>query len=206
MALTQQSHQMIPLYIVIPPSPLFAAHWSFFIPDLSSGSSESKRHEVPRSGRRIHVTGDRLNGFTLEIIRGYNVSKHKSVSAERQYLVGALSFPEAQTSVSSDLKSAQVPDGAIYKDEDDGGGYVDNSPRDELERVCVEIEAPGPSLNKVGVAGGGLPGGKRVKMEVKDCQWWIRQVVQALVERGMLVRAEGEDREPVERVRSLPMH
>lgn len=68
------------------------------------------------------------------------------------------------------------------KDEDEGGGYVDNHPVDELERGCTSVEAPGPSLNKASEAGPD----KRTKSEVRDCQWWIKQVVKALVDEGIL--------------------
>lgn len=176
-----------PCYILIPPSPLFAAHWSFFIPN-----SDSSSH-----GRRIHVSGDRLNGFKLEIIRAYDVSLHRSVTSGRRFRIGVV--PSSSCSVEPVAGTEYV-----QKDEDEGGGYVDNQAVDELERVCLEVEAPGPSLNRV-ETGGVLPG-RRVKTEVKDCQWWVRQVVNVLCSRGIL-RADGsEDRDPISIVESLPVH
>ena len=175
------------VYVLIPPSPLFAAHWSFFIPDTEDSSH----------GRRIHVSGDRLNGFKLEIIRAYDVSLHRSVSSSRRFRIGA---------VSSSSRSAEPAAGTEYvqKDEDEGGGYVDNNAVDELERVCLEVDAPGPSLNRVDQPG------KRVNTEVKDCQWWVRQVVSLLCSRGILhalPTADGsEDRNPISIIESLPVH
>ena len=52
------------LYVHVYPSPLFAAHWSFFLP----------RHGniLPEVGDRIHATGDRLNGFEYEYTIDYD--------------------------------------------------------------------------------------------------------------------------------------
>ena len=56
-------HAYTTLYVHVYPSPLFAAHWSFFLP------RQNPKSEI---GDRIHVTGDRLNGFEYEYIRDYN--------------------------------------------------------------------------------------------------------------------------------------
>lgn len=159
------------LYILLPPSPLFAAHWSLFIPDTDTRTESDQ-------GRRIHVSGDRLNGFHLEIIRNYNVRQHRSVGP-RHFAIGRITSPHTPTTTE--------PGSREEKDEDEGGGFLDNVPRDALEEVCVCVEAPGPSLNSV--SGGG--NGRRVKGgEVRDCQWWVRRVVGELVARGLLVGDE----------------
>lgn len=67
------------LYILIPPCPLFAAHWSLFIHDPLNTDTRTESDQ----GRRIHVSGDRLNGFHLEIIRNYNVRQHRGVGSRR---------------------------------------------------------------------------------------------------------------------------
>ncbi|KAI1412041.1 hypothetical protein F5Y13DRAFT_180395 [Hypoxylon sp. FL1857] len=48
------------LYVLVYPSRLFAAHWSFWLPYIKDGNRQSD------TGDRIHVTGDRLNGFLYE--------------------------------------------------------------------------------------------------------------------------------------------
>lgn len=186
------------LYVLIPPSPLFAAHWSFFITDFPFYDASSKRFEEPKTGRRIHVSGDRLNGFSLEFIRDYDISKHRSV---RKYAIAIVSSAGLYHSNSYNNEDHGT---FMQKDEDEGGGYVDNRPLDDFEKVCVEVEAPGPSLNRVS------DGGKRVKMEVKDCQWWVRQVVRALFEQTVISNLPdnvgGDGKSPIDIVPALPVH
>jgi hypothetical protein len=182
------------------------------VPDPSPPSANER---VParesRVGRRVHVTGDRLNGFELEIIRSYDVGKHRSVGADRQIRIGRLVLPNA---LNEDADSAPVGSESSRdtskqrKDDEDGGGFVDNTPRDDFERLCLEIDAPGPSLNKVGASSSDAtgPGGKRKKPEVRDCQWWIAQVMRAMIDRGMLVKSDGDEREPVDWITALPKH
>lgn len=186
---------VLPVYVLIPPSPLFAAHWSLFIPNT----------EDSNLGRRIHVAGDRLNGFKLEIIRGYDVSLHRNVTPNRRFLIGiTLSMLETET--------RNVPRPASkhkQKDEDEGGGYVHNFTFDGFEETCMEVQAPGPSLNHVSSESGN-PTGKRQKTEVKDCQWWVRQVVELLYRRRILRPIPSLDGDaessPVAIVGSLPVH
>lgn len=187
--------------MVVPPSPLFAAHWSIFLPDRHDPND---RHNMePMTGRRVHVAGDRLNGFGLEIIRGYDASKHRSVGS-RRYPIGAIA-----TSVLKDqLTNGTAAMDADSKDDDEGGGYIDNKPQDDFEMVCVEVEAPGPSLNNVSKAGAGnvSRGGRQ---QPRDCQWWIAQVVTELTERNMLKSLsllEISHKTPPERIELLPKH
>jgi len=60
-----------PLYVLVYPSRLFAAHWSFWTPYPDASGQESD------IGDRIHVTGDRLNGFQYEYVQNYNVREDK---------------------------------------------------------------------------------------------------------------------------------
>ncbi|KAF7195813.1 hypothetical protein HII31_02830 [Pseudocercospora fuligena] len=195
----------LPLYVLIPPSPLFAAHGSLFVPDTSSFDIISRRQEDSSTGRRIHVSGDRLNGFHLEIIRNYDINKHKAVGT-RRFKIGlipsrCLSRDEAQGP--SDAGNA------IQKDDEEGGGNVDNRPTDDFERAVLEIEAPGPSLNSAQSAVGS--DGRRMKAEVKDCQWWVREVVRHIFEQGLLMPLNDsfgvqDSKGPLEMVESLPVH
>ncbi|KAM3421448.1 hypothetical protein BST61_g1841 [Cercospora zeina] len=167
------------LYVLVPPSPLFAAHWSFFLPDPTGYDNLSKRHEESTLGRRIHVAGDRLNGFQLEMIHGYDVSKHRGV-ASRKFPIGVV--PARYLPPSARVSAVHS---GVEKDEEEGAGFVDNQPRDEFEQVCTQVEAPGPSLNPVSRGGSGVRGQKE-KFEVRDCQYWVRKVVHELMTKGML--------------------
>lgn len=110
-----------------------------------------------------------------------------------------------------DVKTVSQSDSEA-KDEDEGGGVVDNAPHDAFEAACVEIEAPGPSLNRVPQnqpANG--TGGRRQPREVQDCQWWVRQVVSVLMQRGLLeplpFAADSDgSKDPWQIVQTLPMH
>lgn len=191
------------LYILIPPSPLFAAHWSLFIPELLPYDNITKRHEESNIGRRIHVSGDRLNGFHLEIIRNYNIGKHRTLG-NRRYLAALIPAERLVTSTST----PQAGPADVLKDEDEGGGFVDNVPIDAVENICVEVEAPGPSLNSSQTAV--LPGGKRIKTEVKDCQWWVREVIKKLSDRGLLEKLPMKNmmgmNDALEIIHGLPKH
>nr|POE48861.1 hypothetical protein CFP56_38958 [Quercus suber] len=172
------------LYVLVPPSPLFAAHWSFFLPEMLPYDSNSKRCEESTMGRRIHVCGNRLTGFQLEIVRDYNVRKHLNVS-NRQFPIAKVPLHVLQKC--DGISTSGFNEKECYKDEDEGGGYVSNDPIDIFERICVEVHAPGPSLTQVGT-GAELASrpGKRAKIHVKDCQWWILQVVEALRSKDLL--------------------
>lgn len=249
-----KSADLATVYILIPPSPLFAAHWSFFIPDILGtdvrGSCESD------TGRRVHVAGDRLNGFKLEIIRNYNIRQHRGVGS-RRFAVGSLLVAKENDKVNRENEVAAGGQGQLLleihryyqgldvpvekmheaterhmldeghacsprdvdaflsaqhaasppksKDEDEGGGYIDNEPRDAFEQICVAVEAPGPSLKSAT-----SEGGRTRKAEVEDCQWWVKQVVSELVAKGLLVASSAEEngqaRSPEEAVAGLPVH
>lgn len=87
------------LYMLVPPSPLFAAHWFFFVPDDCSDTVKGRNPARETRGKRIHVSGDRLNGFTLETIKGYDVRKHRAVGS-RQFSIGLLGTQYLQQALS----------------------------------------------------------------------------------------------------------
>lgn len=198
------------LYVLVPPSPLFAAHWSFFLPDTLPYNRISHRHEESNTGRRIHVAGDRLNGFQLEMIREYNIRKHRSVGT-RRFAIGLVSphhlHPVQDGAGESGHSGTGNQEGGHRKDEDESGGYVDNTPFDEFERICTEIDAPGPSLDSVS-RGGEV---RTKKVEARDCQWWIRKVVEIMTSRDMLQSLPGNAHDeqgisPNHAVATLPCH
>ncbi|KAJ9129644.1 hypothetical protein NKR19_g10265 [Coniochaeta hoffmannii] len=180
------------LYVLVYPSRLFAAHWSFWVPYLDANGQES------HTGDRIHVTGDRLNGFEYEYIRDYNVreDERKPNAHPIGLLPAAALSSEGANSVDSALGTVN--------------GIDNNSPPfNLLDRACREVEAPGPSLNRV--ATGGVfraAGPPPKKAEVRDCQWWVKQAVAHLAEANMLLpldEAHGGGT-PSELVERLPRH
>lgn len=179
------------LYLLIYPSRPFAAHWSLFLPYKSPSSPSSTK-----IGKRIHATGDRLNGFTLEIVRNYD--RAADLRTPSLHSVGR-------------VLSSHVSD---YDEDDVYGGKrkeetVDYIPRNELEAACLAIKAPGPSMNRVGAGnkGGQTNGAPPKKNEVRDCQWWVRECVGSLCEKGMLLAEEDNDFEtPMSVVSALPKH
>ena len=199
------------LYMLIPPSPLFAAHWSLFLPDILPYDPRTRRHEESNLGTRIHVTGDRLKGFQLEIVRQYNFRKDRGVAFNRRFSVGIVPREYLHRVDSLEEDDAAKQQTCKKKDEDEGGGFVDNTPMNAFEQVCVDIEAPGPSLKSVSASGGTLSvgTGKRVKSEIRDCQWWARQVVQELCWKDLIKplppsKDSHEAKSPIEVVNHLP--
>ncbi|GAB1732855.1 hypothetical protein NU195Hw_Modified_445t1 [Hortaea werneckii] len=190
------------LQVLVPPSRLFAAHWSLFLPDLNNGDPKQE----PSTGTRIHVVGDRLGGFRLEIVRGYDSQKDRSLQGRIFALarVPQQYWQPCQASLET-LQDCQS------KDEDEGGGVISKELRTPFEIACSNVEAPGPSLNRVSQEGAtGERQGRRMKSEVKDCQWWVKQVIKSLSEKEMLfpvLDGEGKTGEdPNLKVRTVPKH
>ncbi|KAI9706816.1 MAG: hypothetical protein M1820_004787 [Bogoriella megaspora] len=119
----------------------------------------------PRSGRVIHATGDLLNGFKFEIKRNYKLDDES-----RAYQIVPLG------EISGNVPEPEIPS-EIGTEET----VIEISPRDRLERLMKEVPVPGPSLR--GSHGDGRRG---VKIEVKDCQYWVHEVVTRLVNDGLL--------------------
>lgn len=174
-----------PLYILVYPSRLFAAHWSFWIPYPDAKGQESD------IGDRIHVTGDRLNGFQYEYVRNYNVREDER--KPNSFAIGLLSTTSVKEETDCIL----------------GGAPEKRDVFNPFDRACRDVEPPGPSLNKViktaAERGAGAP---LMKTEVKDCQWWIKTTVAHLVQAGMLSSLEERHGagNPVERVEGLPQN
>jgi hypothetical protein len=105
------------LYVHVYPSPLFAAHWSFFLP------REDLKSEI---GDRVHVTGDGLNGFEYEYVCDYDPKE--DARRPNAFPIGRVMTTARQRPI-----GGQVMDG-----EDD---------RSIFDRICRQVPAPGPSLN-----------------------------------------------------------
>lgn len=201
------------LYMLIPPSPLFAAHWSFFVPDALPFNPKTQRHEESEMGTRIHVSGDRLNGFELEIIRKYDFRMHRGVTFSRRFPVGLVSAEHLRPSDSVKNYHDAAEQRMKIKDEDEGGGFIDNSSTNAFEQACIAVEVPGPSLKSVSESSDDLSitPGRGVRSEVKDCQWWASHVVQTLYREGILkpISSDLRDEEltnPVDIIARLPKH
>lgn len=186
------------VYVVVPPSPFFAAHRSLFLPGEHKDGRLPSDPENHR-GRRIHVSGDRLSGFELEIIREYDVSKHRS-GAGRKYLIGT--FTSVYSETSQEVENATLT-GFDRKDEDEGGGYINNRPQDQFEAACVLVKAPGPSLRSVKETQDGM---RTRLVEQKNCQSWIRDVVETLINCGILRSLPDSRESPIELLEKVPKH
>lgn len=206
---TSTAQPPVVLYVLIPPSPLFVAHWSLFVPDrVTSNGTGSQQNKGRGIGRRIHVAGDRLNGFRLEIVRQYDVEKHERVG-KRRFAIGTVSDEALAPLMKGDPALQDQIESYQHKEEEEGGGYIDIRPIDRLESAILEIEAPGPSLTSI--SNSEASNGRRVKGEVRDCQWWVKQVVLHLLQRGMIHQYTSTDcnkvlSSPLEVLESLPKH
>ncbi|KAI1377586.1 hypothetical protein F4677DRAFT_41337 [Hypoxylon crocopeplum] len=156
------------LYVLVYPSRLFAAHWSFWLPYIDANNQQSN------IGDRIHVTGDRLNGFQYEYIRNYDVcedDRHPTA-----FPIGLVS----ETYLSKASKGGNSTSS--------GEGDTKDIALNAFDEACREVPAPGPSLNKVNrTEVDKATGAPHKKVEVKDCQWWIKEAVSNLIKSEILL-------------------
>ncbi|KAI9059068.1 hypothetical protein FKP32DRAFT_1596724 [Trametes sanguinea] len=109
-------------------------------------------------GTRIHVTGSLSAGFEHEIIRGYDVE-----ATGRTHSIiplGTVTAEALRTIVSVDPEDTKTAS-------------------NRLEEIALETPAPGPSLRS-------SASGAKGRIEVQDCQFWLKRYVAALVEQGIL--------------------
>ena len=148
---------------IVYPSPLFPAHWSLFIPSKAD----------PNVGKIIHAIEDALTGFQLEFKRGYD-----TVATSSRKTVLDLCTTDG----------VNVVDGPTERS-------TDQTPIDNIESKAAIIPVPGKILrsansavstdrNLLGV-GSGWPLvmilQEPTRVEVKNCQTWLRMVVEALI-------------------------
>ncbi|KAK0610659.1 hypothetical protein B0T17DRAFT_545193 [Bombardia bombarda] len=112
----------------------------------------------PTIGKIINADGDAKYGFELAIERNYDTDQ-----IGRTHRI---------------VQLGQVEDNAV--DDDDGCvkgelTSTDCHPRDAVERVAMGVPAPGPSLVSA------LSSGPRQRVRIKNCQTWLREVVERLV-------------------------
>jgi hypothetical protein len=172
------------VFVLVYPSRLFAAHWALWIPEVNINGEEQ------HTGDRIHVTGDRLNGFTYEYDCDYNIlddDRHP-----KAFPIGMIS-----------IEHVSNHDRACTAD------TLGSHPFNDLDAACKRVPAPGPSLRKVAPLNRDTKNRERpAKAEVKDCQWWIEKVVTYLVCEGFLLAsdAEGHAATIYAKVKELPRH
>ncbi|KAG9237566.1 hypothetical protein BJ875DRAFT_417963 [Amylocarpus encephaloides] len=106
-----------PVYLIIFHSPIFAAHWALWVPQLREGKCED-------TGKIISVQGSPSEGFVHEFERNYDLSKET-----RSHVLKLL----------CDIPSTLVAEATSEH-------CIDNAPIDELERSACKIQAPSPSL------------------------------------------------------------
>ena len=177
------------LYVLVYPSRLFAAHWSFWLPRIEEASGRELD-----TGDRIHVTGDRLNGFQYEYVRGYNVSEDdRNPKAFAIGLVPNAILREEIRGINGTSSSGEA-----------GSNHILNA----FDRACREVQAPGPSLARVDRTVVDQMAGPPKRTEVKDCQWWLKQAAAHLVQADMLLPLDVTQGpvSPATRVEQLPRH
>ncbi|KAG6357823.1 hypothetical protein INS49_013703 [Diaporthe citri] len=114
----------------------------------------------PQCGTVLNVRGDPLNGFVHEFERGYIPSED----------------PEKPPTV---LKLGTIAE-RLIKPERIAPNGKDLAAYNRLERLALSIDAPGRSLGR------GASKDGRVRVEIRDCQWWVRQLVSSMIEQEMV--------------------
>ncbi|KAF8078922.1 hypothetical protein FPV67DRAFT_84742 [Lyophyllum atratum] len=142
-------------YLIVYNSPLFAAHWSLYIPFASSQREKGV-------GKIIHAVGSLAEGFTIEFKRHYR---------------------PAQDSRSKTFVALGPIDEGCFNDDSDPEAEetVDSVAVDEMERRAKLVHPPGRSLNSASVGDVEV----HTRIAVQNCQTWMVQYVGALVCQGV---------------------
>ena len=157
------------IFLVIYSSRLFPSHWGVFVPS-SEGSD---------AGILINVIGDPSVGFEHEFKRDYGAEDTRRVS--KTLLLGKVASEHVM-----DRKEAEQ--------------RTENVPKNTLEDIALSIPPPSKSLRRGGSSvsfqatlspvtqeyrdQAALQVG--VKVEIKNCQSWLRDYVVVLVEKKVL--------------------
>ncbi|KAG8162714.1 hypothetical protein KVR01_007192 [Diaporthe batatas] len=116
----------------------------------------------PTCGTVVNVRGDPLNGFAHEFERGYIPSEDPE-KPPKVLNLGAI----AKNLIEFERP---VPDGK------------DATACNQLERLALSVDAPGRSLGR------GASKDGRVRLEIRDCQWWVRQLISSMIEQEIISR------------------
>lgn len=115
----------------------------------------------PAIGKRVHATGDARVGFEVEFDRNYNIEQ-----TSRQHQLVHLA--QVQDTFISDASCISGPLSS------------ERQPCDKIEEVALSLPPPGPSL----VASSSDKPRRRVP--IKNCQTWLKDLVEMLVEEGVM--------------------
>ncbi|EPE09040.1 hypothetical protein F503_06816 [Ophiostoma piceae UAMH 11346] len=118
-----------------------------------------------RVGKKIHAVGDALNGFSITFDRNYNLgTTGRSHTLVHLGYIGAAYIDEASV-LGNDLP------------------ITDNVAQDRLETYATSAPAPGPSLRPSLYSGS-----TKKRVEIRDCQTWMKDFITVLVEASVLNR------------------
>ncbi|KAM5361433.1 hypothetical protein ACJZ2D_013123 [Fusarium nematophilum] len=131
--------------------------------------------EIPDVGKRIHAEGDVATGFTVTFERNYDIG-----STGRQHQI--LPLAEVDESHLADVPGARSTESKLM-------GNI--KAHDTVEEVALRVPAPGPSLRSASSA-------PRSRVEIRNCQTWIYDLVDQLVREGIV------DESALKRVKEAP--
>ncbi|TGJ79164.1 hypothetical protein E0Z10_g9601 [Xylaria hypoxylon] len=126
----------------------------------------------PNIGKRIHAEGDAATGFRLSFDRNYDIRQE---SRKHETLV-----------------VAKVGAGHLIDTPGNGVNSVDTEPMDAVETVAAKVLTPGTSLVPSTTSTRGT------RVEIRNCQTWLMEVVNALHEEGIF------DSNAVEVIKTAP--
>ncbi|KDR78330.1 hypothetical protein GALMADRAFT_94990 [Galerina marginata CBS 339.88] len=107
-----------------------------------------------KMGKKIHVTGNPHVGFEHEFMRNYCI--------------------EDTTRKLNLIKLANVDSKYVVDVPGDGTLSTDTGAADEIEKIALTVTPPSKSLRSAS----STPG---KKVQIKDCQTWMREFVEALI-------------------------
>ncbi|KAG5336320.1 hypothetical protein C0989_012168 [Termitomyces sp. Mn162] len=150
------------IFLIISPNPLFAAHWSIWIPSIPQAEGEDL-------GKVLHVTGSPVTGFVHEVKRGYDMS-----TTRHAYSFIILGQIDSNLVVDVDLK-----DQVIFTADDDCEAPSIES-IDAIEKLAFSVPAPKKTLKSAS------DNVNAPRPKIENCQNWIGHFVDLLVDEGIL--------------------
>jgi hypothetical protein len=148
-----------PILLIRYPGFPFKDHWALFIPSV----------QTPTFGTLLQVEGDVRSGFRHDVIRNFDTKSTEnngrgSGSCKLSFL-------------------GEVADKHVHDTPGSGDtivGATDTATKDDIERVAMGVEAPGPSMNMVSSGEGNAVSGGCVSLDsVMLTSYWIFLIVHA---------------------------
>lgn len=144
-----------------PPNSLFKDHWALFIPDQVHPSSTCRT--------LLQVECDPLNGFVHNVARNCDMSSQESSGRQPPALLELGTGSENHLTLSNTGSAVQ--------------GMENREPRSRVERLASSLDPPSKRMR---AAGSGEGGTARKRIEVRECQWWVKEVVEKLITEKVL--------------------